>query len=554
MTLTDKANKYCDNVLSGKITACRWIILACQRHKNDLKKSLKKDYPYKFDKNKAEAACQFIHLFKHTKGKWAGTQIILEPWQLFFVASIFGWVEKSTGKRRFREADLFVPRKNGKSLLAATIGLYMLAADGENGAEVYSGATTEKQAWEVFRPALQMAKANEEFLSYFNLTPMAKSVTNLEEGSRFQPLIGRPGDGASPSCAIIDEYHEHDSDQMYETMLTGMGAREQPLMLLITTAGDNLAGCCYQRQIELQAMLEGTIQDERTFALIYTVDAGDDWSEMEVLKKANPNFGVSVLETHMEAVLSAAKQSARKQSSFKTKHLNVWVGARDAYFNVDRWVNSKDPTLDIEDFKDKKCFIGLDLAAKVDIAAVELLFSLDDGDYARFGKYYLPEARIAGGDNDHYAAWARDGFITLTDGEMIDYSVIKDDILDAFREFDVQELAFDPYGATMLITELMAEGVNCVEMRQTVLTFSEPMKTLDGLIRAGKMRHNGDPVMTWMIGNCVAKEDAKANVFPRKNREQDKIDGVIALLMALGRCLVNDVNTGVIESGFVMID
>jgi phage terminase large subunit-like protein len=213
------------------------------------------------------------------------------------------------------------------------------------------------------------------------------------------------------------------------------------------------------------------------------------------------------------------------------------VGARDAYFNVERWRSCADSKLKLADFEGQSCYIGLDLASKVDIAALEVLIPLGMGEYVRFGKYYLPEAAIENGVNEHYQGWMRDGLLTITDGEIIDFNVIKEDIVELTTMFQVEEVAYDPFQATMLVTELMNEGVPVVEMRPTVLNFSEPMKYLDAVIRSKTIQHNDDPIMTWMISNVVAKTDAKDNVYPRKERDENKIDGVIALIMALSRCM-----------------
>lgn len=542
---SDKAHDYAKAVAEDEISACRWIRLACLRHLNDLQASHENpSSKYYFSPKHAEKAVSFIQAFPHTKGKWAtkAETITLEPWQLFFVCSVFGWLKRSNDTRKYRRALLWVPRKNGKSLLAAAIGLYMLAADGEYGAEVYSGATNEKQAWEVFRPAKSMASRVPDFLSYFGVEVNASNISRTEDGSRFEPVIGNPGDGASPHCAIVDEYHEHKTDDLLDTMETGMGAREQPLMLMITTAGDNMAGPCYQMQIDAQKMLEGVYEDDLTFALIYTVDAGDDWTALETLRKANPNFGVSVNDEFLEGKLVEAKNNSRKQSVYQTKHLNIWVGARDAYFNVQKWRDCQSD-LNIEDYYGMQAYIGLDLASKVDIAALEILIPQGTGRYVRFGKYYLPEATIESGRNEHYQGWHKDGMVSSTDGEIIDFGQIKADILDLCSKFEVSEVAYDPHQATMLVTELMDEGVPVVEMRPTVLNFSEPMKMLDGLIRAGLIRHDGDPVMTWMVSNVVAKVDAKDNVYPRKERPENKIDGVVSLIMALGRAMNGDSET-----------
>lgn len=550
MSHVKTANEYARAVISGKIPACKWIKLQCQKHLDEVRESKNSTkYPFVFDNAKAEKACKFIEALPHTKGRWAakGEKLVLTPWQCFFVCCVFGWVKRSNGMRRFRRAELFVPRKNGKSALAAAIGLYMLVADGEFAAEVYSGATSEKQAQEVFTPAYYMAKRTPELLEYFGVeisgthkNPTA--VYKTADGSKFTPVIAKPGDGASPHCAIVDEYHEHQTDQMVDTMETGMGAREQPLLLVITTAGDNLGGPCYQMQKDAEAMLEGVTKDYHTFAMIYTIDPGDEWSDLASIQKANPNYGVSIGSDYFDSRLADALSNSRKQAVFRTKHLNEWVGARQAYYNLQKWHDCENKALTLEQFKGQPAYIGMDLASKVDIAALEIILPRGDGDYIRFGRYYLPEARILEPENSHYSGWHIDGWITQTDGEMIDFRRIKHDILELCKLLDVQELAYDPHQATMLVTELMDEGVPVVEMRPTVLNFSEPMKHLDAIIRAKQIQHNGDPVFTWMLSNVVAKEDAKENVYPRKERAESKIDGVVAHLMALGRCMVREDN------------
>ena len=538
----DKADGYIKAVISGEIKACKWIKLACKRHRKDIRESKKKTYPYKYDKQAAERVCKFIQMLPHTKGKWARNTelLVLEPWQCFFICSVFGWKRKSDNMRRFRRAELFVPRKNGKSALAAAIGLYMLAADHEAGAEVLVGATSEKQALEVFKPASIMAKRTPEFTDFYGVEVFASNISIAENGSKLEPIIGDPGDGASPSLGVVDEYHEHKTDALLDTLETGMGARERPLILMITTAGSNLAGPCYQMQLDAQKMLERSIDDEITFALIYTVDPRDKWDKLETVIKANPNYGVSVDADFLNNRLNDAKNNARKQSTYKTKHLNIWVGSREAYFNVEKWRDCYAEGLELSDYEGQLCYMGLDLASKVDIAALEILIPVSDDEFVRFGKYYLPEAAIENGVNEHYNGWMKDGWLTITDGEIIDFNVIKEDILELSSLFQIEEVAYDPHQATMLVTELMDQGVPVVEMRPTVLNFSEPMKQMDGLIRAGKYQHNGDPIFTWMISNTTGKLDRKDNVYPNKERPENKIDGVVAHLMALGRSMNNN--------------
>jgi len=534
------AKKYAKDVLSGDIPAGKYIKLACQKFLDDLKPN---DLYY-YDDYKAFKACNFIENQYHTKGKWAAQKkkLEMEPWQVFFNCNIFGCMRHRTGLRRYSEVLLLVPRKNGKSQMAAGIGLNMLCNDGEYGAEVYSGATTEAQAGEVFIPAKIMCERNEEMKDFFGLDVRASNINIPKMGSKFERIIGNPGDGSSPSCAIVDEYHEHATDRMYDTMQTGMGARDQPILLAITTAGDNLSGPCYALQLESQKILEGVVDNDRIFSMIYNTDDGDDWSSVESLKKANPNFGVSVGEDFLLARLNDAKNNARKQSIYKTKHLNMWVGARDAFFNIERWKESE-KKIQLSDFHGRRIFIGLDLASKVDVAALEILIPLDDGTFARFGKYYLPEAALESTASEHYSTWAKEGWLTITEGELIDFNEIKCDIMELSGLFEVAELAYDPFQATMLVTELMNEGVPVVEFRPTVLNFSEPMKQLDGLIRSKKIIHNGDPVFTWMLSNVVAKADAKDNVYPRKDRDENKIDGPVALISAVGRYMNDDLGS-----------
>lgn len=536
------AERYARDVAAGRIVACKWIKLACERHRADRKCEKQKRSRFRFDKDKAQRACEFIELLSHTKGRWAakGLLLTLEPWQYFFICSVFGWLRKADDLRRFRKVLLLVPRKNGKSQIAAAIGLYMLAADGEHGAEVYSGATTEKQAWEVFRPARLMALKAEEFRNHFGIEVNASNISILANASRFEPIIGNPGDGPSPSCAIVDEFHEHATDELFDTMETGQGAREQPLMLVITTAGSNMAGPCHSLQLEAQKMLEGVRANDAFFALIYTVDQKDDWTKIKTLKKANPNYDVSVSAEFLISRQREAMESARKQGTFKTKHLNMWVGARNAYFNVRKWQECQEQGLRIEDFEGQTCLLSMDLASKIDLAAVEILFPRDDDTYARFGRYYLPEATVEQGENEHYRGWMRGGWLTVTDGDMIDHRVIRDDILALRDRFNVTELAFDPDNATMLVRDLQDEGISCIEVRPTLPNFSDPMKTLDALIRAGRIAHNGDPVMTWAISNVVTRPDAGERVYPRKERSENKIDPVVALIMALARAMLSE--------------
>lgn len=537
---------YAERVISGEIPACKLTVLACQRFIDDLEKQDDDDWPYIFDADKAERSINFAELMPHTKGRWAskGETLKAEPWQKFYFANLFGWVKKKDGFRRFREAYVKVPRKNGKSFLAAATGHKMFVADDEFGAEVYSGATTEKQAWEVFRPAKLMVQRNPEFKDRFDIEVNAKNLCVLSNGSRFEPIVGNPGDGSSPSCAIIDEYHEHQKDDLYETMVTGMGSRDQPLALVITTAGSNLGGPCYEKELDAIKVLNGTFEDESLFVLIYGVDEDDEWDNPESLIKANPNYGISVSEEFLLQQLNVAKRSASKQNAFRTKHLNQWVGAKTAWMNMLAWQRQK-KNLKLEDFKGAECHLALDLASKKDLAALNITFKKGDK-YANFAKYYAPESAVQ--ENDKYQQYENSGHLTVTEGNMTDYDFIKQDILDFCSFAEVKSVAYDPFQATYLVQKLMEEGVdNLVEFKHTVLHMSEPMKELEALILDGKFEHDGNPCTTWQMGNVTAKLDVKENIYPNKENPNDprcKIDGVVAMIMCMGRWMQDNDSDG----------
>lgn len=542
--LMKKAEDYARSIVNGEIIACKWIKLLCQKHLDDLVKAEQEDFPYYFDPAKAERVAKFLQLLPHTKGKWASKRdlIKLEPWQLFSVCVPFGWLRKKDNTRRYRTLLIFVPRKNGKSIIGGGLGIYMFTADGEFGAEVYSGATTEKQAWEVFRPAKQMIERTPELKEHFGVEVNASNMVNLSDGSRFEPVIGKPGDGSSPSCAIVDEYHEHQDSTLFDTMETGMGAREQPIMLVITTAGSSIGGPCHQLVRDSERMLEGIIERPDLWPALYTIDQGDDWTSDIALKKANPNFGVSISEDFLLARQRDAMQSATKQATFRTKHLNEWVGAKNAWMNMLRWKEAP-PRKTLQELDGRPCFIGLDLASKIDIAGNILLFPPhgDDPHWQIHGRYYLPEARVIeelDSNTARYREFDALGLLTLTDGEVIDFEVIKEDLREFAGRFDVQQVAYDPWQATQLAQEMQAEGLTMVEVRQTVQNISEPMKEVEALTLQKKLAHGNCPILTWMMSNVVAKLDVKDNIYPNKERPENKIDGVVALIMAMSRAVV----------------
>ena len=546
--LTAKANRYAREVVSGKIPACEFVRLACQRHLNDLKQENQSNYPYKFSKEKSESILKFAELLPHVKGKWSGQNILLEPWQCFFLGCVFGWIKKTDNLRRFREVYACIPRKSGKSVLGAVIGLYMFAADKELGAEVYAAATSEAQAYEVFRPAWMMVSTSPDMKKYFNieLGGTAKNPGNiysLSTASRFETVIGKPGDGSSPHCWILDEFHEAKTDESYDTGKTGMGARSQPLMCVITTAGTNTSYPCYSKQKQVEKVLSGEMVNDELFGIIYTIDKNDDWTKIETWKKANPNYGVSVFEDFLKGQLRTALQDPRKQNIVKCKHLNMWSNAGDAWMNMAEWSKCGDSTLDITDFEGEPCYLGLDLASKIDIAAAMMLFKRKD-EYYLFSRYYIPEERTYGENMAHYAGWSHDGYLETTPGSRIDIERIQNDIRDLAKRFDLSgsnngggEVCNDPWNAQQLITNLMNDKIGVVEVAQTVAMLSEPMKELEAAVLEGKFHHDSNPCTYWMFANVCCKIDKKDNIFPFKEGEENKIDGAVATITAMARAM-----------------
>lgn len=545
----DKAMAWARSVLKGRVPACRFIHLAIQRHFDDVAESRGKGFPYKFDAAQAEKKLRLVQLMPHTKGEWAFKRqlITLEPWQLFGMACTFGWLRKKDGYRRFRESYWEVPRKNGKSVIAAGVGISMFVADNEFGAEVYSGATTEKQAWEVFRPARLMVKRSPMLIEAAGIEVNASNMNVPAQGSRFEPLIGNPGDGASPSCAIIDEFHEHDSSAQYDTMLTGMGARRQPLMFIITTAGANIEGPCYDKRRQSIEMLEGSVPDPELFAWIWTLDEGDDWTDPKNLAKANPCMGVSVYQEYLESQLARAIRSARFTNTFKTKHLNLWVSAKAGFFNVENWKACEDKTLTLEQFEGQECILGFDLARKLDMNSMARLFwRVIDGRihyYSVAPGFWVPEDTAFNDDNrrmaERFQAWINTGHLQVTPGAEIDYREILEEAKEANLAAPVLECPIDPHGATNLSHQLDDEGLTPVTIVQNYTHMSDPMKELEAAIESGRFHHDGNPIMTWCIANVIGKTVPGNDdiVRPIKQGNDNKIDGAVALIMAVGRAM-----------------
>lgn len=531
------AKKYARDVSTGKVFACKWVKLACKRQTEDLKKYARSGL-YEWSKEEAGRICRFIELLTHTKGELAGQRVVLEPWQIFILTTVFGWRRRADGGRRFRRVYIEVPRGSGKSTLSSGVALYCLLADHEPGAEVYSFATTRDQAKIVFGDAKVMAEHNPALRERFGLQVLANALYVSSTNSTFQAKSaeGSTLDGLNTHLAVVDELHAHKTRAVYDVVETSLGKRRSSLLWCITTAGFDTSGICYEVRTMCTKVLSRLADDETQFAIIYTIDDGDDWSSMEALEKANPNWGVSVRPEVITSLLQKAKALPSAINNFKTKHLDVWCSARSAWLDMRAWKRCETTGLELSDFEGQPCFIGLDIGSKSDLTVKTYLFPFEeDGKdkYALFCECWLPSKAIETSTNSQYSGWVRSGYIQETDGAMTDLNVIEDSIREDLSRFDVQAITYDPWQATQLATSLSDEGAPMLECRFTVQNVSDPMKTLEALVIDGRIVHDGNPVMAWMMGNVEARIDAKDNIFPRKERHENKIDGAVAAILAL---------------------
>jgi len=575
-----RAERYARAVLAGEVAAGKWVKAACRRHLDDLQRvDSDPAWPYVFDAEACGRFCWFLQCLRHIKGKWARPVAIngrivrptieLEDWQVFAYGVPFGWRHRDSGLRRFRWIYLEVARKNAKSTPCAGLALYLLGADGEPGAEVYSLATKEAQARIVWGLARAMVQADAEFRL---LPPQGlgigftrRQLYQEHSESTYEPL-GRDSDsldGLNPHGFVADEFHAWRDRGLWDVMTSALGAREQPMGAAITTAGYNTAGVCYEQRQYLQRVLNttlmqhggmgyrvtgGSVVDETLFGMIYTLDTdyadgrpADEWADETVWIKANPNLGVSVSLEELRSACRRALASPAAQKEFKTKRCNLWLNAASDWMDMVKWDACADPTLSEADFARESATIGLDAAFKTDLFAKVKLFRRGAHYYA-FARFWLPETRLDPEEFPEFAAWADEGHIQRCDGAVVDIEDIRRDVkLDADLH-DVREIPFDPAQLTQFASEMLADGYPMVEIRPTFGRFSEPMKFLEELVLQGRFHHNGDPVLRWMVTNVLCAHKAGL-IYPAKQPGKErthKIDGVIALILALGRAMVPD--------------
>ncbi|EGQ9960040.1 terminase large subunit [Vibrio cholerae] len=544
---SDWVHKYCYQVLVGDIVANKWIKLAAERHFRDLKASKTKQFKYEFNTARAQRAIDFYQFTTNVKGDYAGKPIQLMPWQQWVIGSIFGWVTKDVhpiaGKqlRRFKTAEVFVARKNGKSTLASGIALYMQLMDGELGPEVVTAARSAKQARIVFGDACVMTRNGD-------LKQVARVYRN-EIRSDFNngifeavPAEAANLEGKNIHCGIIDEIHVHPSPEVLQVIRSGCGMRSQPLILIISTAGTILEGVAVDQWKYGEEVLEQIRDDDRFFAALYCIDAGDDFTNPDNWIKANPCLGGFKSDADLRADLQQALAIPSERVNFLTKFCNVFVNSADAWLDIQAVQKCK-ADINLMDYKKRECYIGLDLAQKLDLTAISLAFPNDDGSVDVFFKQYIPQQAVDdASDRMHslYNNFASQGYLEITDGIATDFRVIAQDIIACCSLFDVQTVGYDPAHATQLSFELAEQGIPMVAVPQTSKNMSEPAKEFEKLIMTQQLRYNGDTVFEWCCSNAYIKTNVDQTIRVMKENEMsvNKIDSVIALITALSLCVL----------------
>lgn len=525
--------------------------LGYERHARDLALAASPDgHPRGlwFDEKAGERAVRWIEKFcRHHKGEWAGKPLVLEPWQRFIVMCLFGW-KRRDGTRRFRKAWIEVPRKNGKTELAAAIAMFLLVADAEPGAEVYITATKKEQALICHEAARGMVRHSPRLKEHV-FVPKAKRSNLVCRDSKMEVLASDYGtlDGLSPHGDVRDEVHAWTDHGLAGVLNTAMGSRRQPMTLEITTAGTyDKDGVGWQHHEYALEVLEAKFDDDRQFSFVACLDDGDDPWDPKVWAKANPNLNVSLKLDYVTEQADEARHNPRLANDFLRLHCNRWTHQVERWLNVERWNECDATPLDLAAYASAACYLGLDLSRTTDLTAAVFVFVLpvQEGEptIALLPLFWLPQARL---DDERlrgetrYHDWVARGFLTVTPGDVVDYAFIRRGVRDVVAKLKgFRECGFDPYNATQISTELQSDGLTMVEVRQGPPSLSEACKFLERRTLERKVLHGGNPIMAWCVGNAVVRSDANGNIAPDKARAKSKIDGVSAAVTALARYVV----------------
>lgn len=533
MILDKPYYKYANDVVEGKIVAGQNIKMACQRFLDDLNNE-----KWDFREEKVERCLKFISTLKHFKGKSSGKPFILEPWQQFIIGNILGFYYKGTNTRRFTSSYIEVSRKNGKTALAAALCLYFLIADGEDGAEVDLAANSRKQASIAFEFCFEFAK---------KLDPSGKLLTSKLKGISFNINASKLNvfssdssklDGFNASFGLVDEYHAAKDSKIRDVIKSSMTMRENPHLMVITTAGFDKTLPCYQLRTTCIEILNKAKEDDSMFIAIYSMDDGDDWTDERNWEKCTPNIDVTVTRKAIAEQVQSAKNNPSEEVGVKTKTLNMWCDSVEVWIPENYILNSTQ-SIDLKDFKDEICYIGVDLSATSDLTAVSYLIHKDDKYYFKV-EYYLPESCLEDNPNsDLYRRWKNTKQIHITPGNVTDYDYITNDMLRRNEFLRIFKCGYDKWNATQWAINAQDQGLPLEEYSQSIGNFNKPTKELERLILSGKAVIDNNEITRWCFRNVEIKQDWNDNSKPVKSARMKKIDGVIAMIQSLGIYLTN---------------
>ena len=510
---------------------------------------------YYFDESSANKAVGFIETFiTHTKGELSGKPFLLEDWQKKIVSDLFGWKNKKTDLRKYRTAYIQIGRKNGKSTLASALALYMLFADDERGSEIYSAAGDRQQAGIVHEIAKGMIVANPELSKRSKV--YRNSIVNESKGNFYQAISSdsKTKHGFNANCIIFDELHTQPNRSLWDTLTTSVGSRRQPLTIAITTAGYDRNSICHEIYKYAQQVDNQSVKDETFYSCIYEAEMDDDITDEDVWKKANPNYGVSLKKNYMEIESQRAVDVPSYQNTFKRLMLNIWTDSVSVWIPNNEWMECHQE-FDYSTLDGKECWGGLDLASTRDISAFVLLFKVDEK-YIVLPHLFIPEENAkkrSERDGVDYVTWKNQGHIIATDGDVADYNFIKEKINELSKKYRIQSIAYDRWNASQLVIDLQNDGANMDPFGQGFVSMSAPTKELEKLIIGKQIIHNNNPCMNWMLSNVAIQEDPAGNIKIAKNKSKEKVDGLVALVMALGEMMTEESTDSVYDERGLLI-
>lgn len=518
--------QYIQSVLNDKIVTSTSIKLACKRFIQFLSKD-----EYYFDVAAVQRVIDFISMIKHYLGKHCNKPFILEKWQTLIIASIYGFKHKKDNTRVCRNAFILMARKNGKSALCAALSLYHLIADNEEASEIFFAANSRDQAKILLSITSNFAKSLDKkgkLISTYRDTIKFKNNFIKVVSSDTSKL-----DGYNLSFAIIDEEHEAKDSKMIDIISSSMGMRTQPLLIEISTAGFNQFGICKEKYDTAKEILKGLKEDDSFQAFIYELDESDDWDDSTVWAKANPNLNVTVTSDFLQSEITKAKNTPSLEVSVKTKNLNQWLSTSNVWIN-DLTIINQSNKLNIINFQNYNCYVGVDLSAVSDLTAVSYLIDLDDK-YYFFNYYYLPQSALSDNSNaELYKRWQRMGLLTITEGNVTDYDYITSDIMKMNNILSIDAIAYDSWNSTQWAIDATSKGLPLQPFSQALGNFNRPTKEFERLILSGKIIIDDNEITRYCFKNIALKYDHNDNCKPIKQVRQNKIDGAIAMLQALG--------------------